>query len=145
MDQPRAQATARDAAENAGKAASEAVQRVGAQIQPMLDQGKSVVQDLANQASEVGRQAVGQAGDLLQNVRAGQRGREQSLPAGIAVRRVRTPIRSGTTHRGVIDRSRNRVRARLSDSPALNIGEPLWELRSVVSRAGNIAPADPAW
>jgi ElaB/YqjD/DUF883 family membrane-anchored ribosome-binding protein len=68
MDQPRAQATARDAAENAGKAASEAVQRVGAQIQPVLDQGKSVVQDLANQASEVGRQAVGQAGDLLQNV-----------------------------------------------------------------------------
>ena len=66
MDQP--QETARDAAENEGKAASEAVQRVGAQIQPLLDQGKSIVQDLANQASEVGRQAVGQAGDLLQNV-----------------------------------------------------------------------------
>jgi ElaB/YqjD/DUF883 family membrane-anchored ribosome-binding protein len=44
------------------------VQRVGAQIKPMLDQGKSIVQDLANQASEVGRQAVGQAGDLLHNV-----------------------------------------------------------------------------
>jgi ElaB/YqjD/DUF883 family membrane-anchored ribosome-binding protein len=68
MDQPRAHETARDAAENAGKAANEEVQRVGAQIQPVLDQGKSVVQDLANQASEVGRQAAGQAGDLLQTV-----------------------------------------------------------------------------
>lgn len=37
-------------------------------MQPALDQGKSMAQDLANQASEVGRQAVGQAGDLLQNV-----------------------------------------------------------------------------
>ena len=68
MDQPRAKETARDAAEQVGKAANEAVQRVGAQVQPALDQGKSMVQDLANQASEAGKQAVGRAGELLQNV-----------------------------------------------------------------------------
>lgn len=68
MDQPRAQEIAKDAAEKWGKAADEAGRQAGAEGQPVLDQGKSMVQDLANQASEVGRQAVGQAGDLLQNV-----------------------------------------------------------------------------
>ena len=68
MDQPRARETARDAAEQVGKAANEAVQRVGAQVQPTLDQSKSMVQDLANQASEAGRQAAGRAGELIQNV-----------------------------------------------------------------------------
>ena len=68
MDQPRARETAKDAAEQVGKAANEAVQRVGAQVQPALDQGKAMVQDLASQASETGRQAVERAGELLENV-----------------------------------------------------------------------------
>lgn len=67
MDQPRAKETARDAAEPERKSANEAAQGIAAQVQPALDQGKSMVQDLANQASEVGRQAVDQAGDFLQN------------------------------------------------------------------------------
>jgi ElaB/YqjD/DUF883 family membrane-anchored ribosome-binding protein len=67
MDQPRSKENARDAADQAGKAANEAAQRVGAQVQPALDQGKSMVQDLANQASEAGKQAVDRAGEVLQN------------------------------------------------------------------------------
>ena len=50
------------------KAANEAAQRVGAQVHPALDKGKSMVQDLANQASEAGKQAMGRAGELLENV-----------------------------------------------------------------------------
>jgi ElaB/YqjD/DUF883 family membrane-anchored ribosome-binding protein len=68
MDQPRAKENARDTAEQVGKAAKEAVQRVGEQVQPALDQGKSMAQGLATQASETGKQAVGRAGELLQNV-----------------------------------------------------------------------------
>ena len=47
MDQTRARETAKDAAAQASKTANEAAQRVGEQVQPALDQGKSVVQDLA--------------------------------------------------------------------------------------------------
>ena len=68
MDQPRAQEIAKDAAEQGNKAANEAARRVGAEVQPALDQGKETVKDLASQASEAGRQAVDQAGELLQNV-----------------------------------------------------------------------------
>jgi ElaB/YqjD/DUF883 family membrane-anchored ribosome-binding protein len=68
VDQPRAKENARDTAEQLGKSANEAVERVGGQVQPALDQGKSMAQDLATQASEAGRQAVGRTGELLQNV-----------------------------------------------------------------------------
>ena len=68
MDQPRAQEIAKDAAEKGDKAANEAARRVGAEVQPALDQGKETVKDLASQASEAGRQAVDRAGELLQNV-----------------------------------------------------------------------------
>jgi ElaB/YqjD/DUF883 family membrane-anchored ribosome-binding protein len=36
--------------------------------QPAFDQGKAVVQDLANQASEIGRQAVDRAGEFVEGV-----------------------------------------------------------------------------
>jgi ElaB/YqjD/DUF883 family membrane-anchored ribosome-binding protein len=59
---------AKDAAEQAGKTATDAAKRVGEQVQPAFDQGKAVVQDLANQASEVGRQAVDRAGEFVEGV-----------------------------------------------------------------------------
>jgi ElaB/YqjD/DUF883 family membrane-anchored ribosome-binding protein len=68
MDQPRAKEDARNTAGQAGKAANDAMQRVGEQIQPALDQGKELVRDLATQASGIGTRVVGEAGDLLQNV-----------------------------------------------------------------------------
>ena len=58
MDQTRAREIARDAAKQASDNASEAAKRVGEQVQPVLDKGKSMAQDLADQASEVGRQAL---------------------------------------------------------------------------------------
>jgi ABC-type transporter Mla subunit MlaD len=48
MDQSKAREAAKDAAEQASNAVNETVQRVGAQVQPALDQGKAAVQDLAN-------------------------------------------------------------------------------------------------
>jgi ElaB/YqjD/DUF883 family membrane-anchored ribosome-binding protein len=69
MDQTRAREIARDAAEQAGKTANEAAQCVGEQLQPALDQGKSVVQDLAHRASEAGRQAMDQAGEFIEGVK----------------------------------------------------------------------------
>jgi ElaB/YqjD/DUF883 family membrane-anchored ribosome-binding protein len=68
MDQPRAKEDARNTAGQAGKEANDAMQRVGEQIQPALDQGKELVRDLATQASGIGTRVVGEAGDLLQNV-----------------------------------------------------------------------------
>jgi ElaB/YqjD/DUF883 family membrane-anchored ribosome-binding protein len=68
MDQPKRWEAAKDAAEQAGKTANETVQRVGAQVQPALDHGKAAVQDLANRASAAGRQAVDQAGELIEGV-----------------------------------------------------------------------------
>jgi len=68
MDQTRAREMAKDAAEQAGKTATDAAKRVGEQVQPAFDQGKAVVQDLANQASEVGRQAVDRAGEFVEGV-----------------------------------------------------------------------------
>ena len=58
MDQTRAREIARDATEQASDTASEAAKRVGEQLQPALDQGKSMAQDLADQTSEVGKQAM---------------------------------------------------------------------------------------
>jgi ElaB/YqjD/DUF883 family membrane-anchored ribosome-binding protein len=66
MDKEWAQEVAKDAAENTGKQADEAVQRAGAEVQPALDQGKSMVQDLANRASDTGKQAVGRAGEFIE-------------------------------------------------------------------------------
>jgi hypothetical protein len=37
-------------------------------VQPALDQGKAVVQDLANRASEAGGQAMDRAGEFVDNV-----------------------------------------------------------------------------
>ena len=68
MDQQRAQDVANDAAEKAGKVASEGVRRAEAGVQSALDQGKSVVQDLARQASETGRQAMDRTGEVLEGV-----------------------------------------------------------------------------
>ena len=68
MDQSRAWENAKDAAAQAGKTANEAAQRVGEQMQPVLDQGKSVVQDLASRASEAGRQAMDRAGEFVESV-----------------------------------------------------------------------------
>jgi ElaB/YqjD/DUF883 family membrane-anchored ribosome-binding protein len=66
MDQQRAREIAKEAGEQAGKKADEAVQRVGTEVQPALDQGKAAVQDLANRASESGRQAMGRAGEFVE-------------------------------------------------------------------------------
>jgi hypothetical protein len=68
MDQTRAREIAKDAVEQAGKTANEAAQWVGEQVQPALDQGKTMAQDLANRASEAGRQAVNQAGEFVEGV-----------------------------------------------------------------------------
>ena len=57
---------AKDAAEQAGKTVNEAAQRVREQVQPTLDQGEAVVEDLANRASETGRQAVNRAGEFIE-------------------------------------------------------------------------------
>jgi ElaB/YqjD/DUF883 family membrane-anchored ribosome-binding protein len=68
MDQSKARETAKDAADQASKAANGAVQRVGEQVQPALDRGRAAVQDLANQASEVGRQVADRAGEFIEGV-----------------------------------------------------------------------------
>ena len=67
MDQSKPRETAKDAADQASKAANDAVQRVGEQVQPALDRGKAAVQDLANQASEAGRQVADRAGELIES------------------------------------------------------------------------------
>jgi hypothetical protein len=51
VDQPRAQEIAKAAAEKWGKTADEAGRQAGAEGQPTLDEGKELVQGLANQAS----------------------------------------------------------------------------------------------
>src|SRR5690349_16913908 len=68
MDQSQARETAKDAADQASKAANDAVQRVGEQVQPALDRGKAAVQDLANQASQAGRQVADRAGEFIEGV-----------------------------------------------------------------------------
>jgi hypothetical protein len=68
MDRQRAQNVASDVAEEAGKAASEGLRQAEAGVQSKLDQGKSVVQDLAHRASETGRQAMDRAGEVIEGV-----------------------------------------------------------------------------
>jgi ElaB/YqjD/DUF883 family membrane-anchored ribosome-binding protein len=67
MDQSKSWEATKDAAEQASRAANEAVQRVGEQVQPTLDRGKATVQDLANQASEAGRQVADRAGEFIES------------------------------------------------------------------------------
>jgi ElaB/YqjD/DUF883 family membrane-anchored ribosome-binding protein len=67
MDQSKPREIAKNAAEQASKAANDAVQRVGAQVQPAFDRGKAAVQDLANQASEASRQVADRAGELIES------------------------------------------------------------------------------
>jgi ElaB/YqjD/DUF883 family membrane-anchored ribosome-binding protein len=68
MDQQRDREIAKDAGQQAGNTANEAVQLVGAEVQPALDQSMAKVQDLANRASEAGSQAVGWAGEFVEGV-----------------------------------------------------------------------------
>ena len=68
MDQTRARETAKDATAQAGKTANEAAQRIGEEMQPALNQGKSAVQDLANRPSETGRQAMDRAREFVESV-----------------------------------------------------------------------------
>jgi len=68
MDQSKPWEAAKDAAGQTGKAANEAVQRVGERVQPAFDQGKVAAQDLAYRASAAGRQAADQAGEWIEGV-----------------------------------------------------------------------------
>ena len=73
MDQQRIQDAAAGTAEKVGTMASDAAQRASASMQGRLDQGKAMIQDvqagattLARQASEAGKQAMAQAGEVIQ-------------------------------------------------------------------------------
>ena len=55
MDKEWAQQVAKNAGEKTAKEANEAGRRAGAETQAVLDQGKSIAQDVANRASETGR------------------------------------------------------------------------------------------
>jgi len=68
MDQSKPREIAKNAAEQASQTANDAVQRVGEQIQPLVDRGKAAVQDLANQASQAGRQVADHAGEFIEGV-----------------------------------------------------------------------------
>jgi ElaB/YqjD/DUF883 family membrane-anchored ribosome-binding protein len=54
----------------AGKAANEAVRRVETEVQPARDRGKAVVNDLANRASDAGRQALERASEFVESAAA---------------------------------------------------------------------------
>src|ERR1700720_4823686 len=73
MDEQRIQDRVSETTEKAGTMASDAAKQAGAAMQAKLDQGKAMMQDaqtsaatLARQASEAGRQAMSQAGELVQ-------------------------------------------------------------------------------
>jgi ElaB/YqjD/DUF883 family membrane-anchored ribosome-binding protein len=68
MDKEWAQEVAKDAAAKTGKEAKEAVSQAGAKVQPTLDQGKSMVQDLASRVSETGRQGMDRASEFIERV-----------------------------------------------------------------------------
>jgi hypothetical protein len=55
---------AKTAAEKGDKSVGEAVQRAEPEVRATLDQGKSMVQDLANRASEASTQAIGRRASL---------------------------------------------------------------------------------
>jgi ElaB/YqjD/DUF883 family membrane-anchored ribosome-binding protein len=64
MDKERAQEVAKAAAEEARKGTNEA----GPDVQSTLDRTKSMVEDQANRASEIGGQVMGRAGEFIQGV-----------------------------------------------------------------------------
>jgi ElaB/YqjD/DUF883 family membrane-anchored ribosome-binding protein len=73
MDEQRIQDRAAETAEKVGSVAGDAATQAGASMQGTLDQGKAMFEDaqasaakLARQASDAGRQAMGQAGELVQ-------------------------------------------------------------------------------
>jgi hypothetical protein len=77
MDEQRIQDRVSEAAEKVGETigtmAGDSTKQAGAAVQAKLDQGKAMIQDaqasaaaLARQASEAGKQAVAQAGELVQ-------------------------------------------------------------------------------
>jgi ElaB/YqjD/DUF883 family membrane-anchored ribosome-binding protein len=82
MDEQRVEGMAKEAAEQAGKTASDAVAQVGATVQAKLDQGRAMAQNvragaqetidkattLARQVSETGGQAASRAGEVIQGV-----------------------------------------------------------------------------
>ena len=122
MDHQRAQDVCKRRRRKAGKVASEDVRRAEAGVQSALDQGKSVVQDLARQASETGRQAMDRAGEVIEGV---ARLRPKQIASSVYDQGSRSgeyarPVCRATAPNRVVDCRRNRVRARLSNSPALN-------------------------
>ena len=73
MDEPRTQDRVSETAEKVGTMASDAAKQAGTAMQGRLDQGKAMIQDaqastatLTRQATEAGRQAMAQAGELVQ-------------------------------------------------------------------------------
>jgi ElaB/YqjD/DUF883 family membrane-anchored ribosome-binding protein len=73
MDEQRIQDRVSETTEKIGTMASDAAKQAGATMQGKLEQGKTIIQDaqtgaaaLARQASEAGRQAMAQAGELVQ-------------------------------------------------------------------------------
>jgi ElaB/YqjD/DUF883 family membrane-anchored ribosome-binding protein len=73
MDEQRIQERVSETAEKVGTMASDAARQAGTAMQGRLDQGKAVIQDaqasaatLARQTTEAGRQAMAQAGELVQ-------------------------------------------------------------------------------
>ena len=149
MDQTRARETAKDAAVQAGKTANEAAQQVGEQVQPALDQGKSMAQDLGNRASEAGRQARDRAGQFVESVAPQARQVASNLRPGLALSRVRPPICPARSPRRDVDCRRDWVRARLSRPRALkpNAISPAGRRnrrspRTVEPREGTINPLD---
>jgi hypothetical protein len=82
MDQQRVEGMAKDAVEQSGKVASDAVSQVGTAVQAKLDQGRTMAQNmragaqetidkatnLARQVSESGGQAASRAGEVIQGV-----------------------------------------------------------------------------
>lgn len=100
VDEQRARDTASDAVDKAGKAAGDAASQARAAVQSTLEQGKSLAQDLARQASGFGRQAMGRAGEVIQGVapRAGKQAAsnlyDQGSHAGEQVRQyvVQQPL-----------------------------------------------------
>ena len=78
VDQQRARDIASDAVDKAGKVAGDAASQARAAVHSTLEQGKSMAQDLAHQASGFGRQAMGRAGEVMQDVapRAGEQAKQ---------------------------------------------------------------------
>ena len=68
MGKEWAQQLPKNTGENTAKEANEAGRRAGAEAQHILDQGKSIAQDVANRASETARQATDRAGEFIEGV-----------------------------------------------------------------------------